>query len=125
MSIAMTLDAKPAGVIPAMNANGARVAGENLVVALALAALALLPVAEILLRAIFRVGIPGAATLTQHLVLVAGMLGAAIAARENRLLSLSSLPLILRGWTRPVARALSGCVGALVRPTQPLAMRTV
>jgi tripartite ATP-independent transporter DctM subunit len=114
MSIAMTLDAKPAGVIPAMNAKGALVAGENLLVALALAALALLPVAEILLRAVFHFGIPGAATLTQHLVLVAGILGAAIAARENRLLSLSSLPLILRGWTRAVARALSGCVGALV-----------
>jgi len=114
MSIAMTLDAKPAGVIPAMNAKGALVAGENLLVAFALAALALLPVAEILLRAVFHVGIPGAATLTQHLVLIAGMLGAAIAARENRLLSLSSLPLILRGWTRPAARALSGCVGALV-----------
>lgn len=42
MSIAMTLDAKPAGVIPAMNANGALVAGENLLVALALVALALL-----------------------------------------------------------------------------------
>ena len=114
MSRAMTLDVKTAGAIPVMNANGALVSGENLLVAIALAALALLPVAEILLRAVFRVGIPGAATLTQHLVLVAGMLGAAIAARENRLLSLSSLPLILRGWTRPAARALSGCVGALV-----------
>ena len=110
----MNLDAKPAGVIPAMNAQGALVAGENLLVALALAALALLPVAEILLRAVFHVGIRGAATLTQHMVLVVGMLGAAIAARENRLLSLSSLPLILRGWMRPAARAVSGCVGALV-----------
>ncbi len=114
MSIVMTLDAKPAAVIPALNANGVFVAGENLLVALALAALALLPVAEILLRAVFHMGIPGAATLTQHLVLIAGMLGAAIAARENRLLSLSSLPLILRGWTRPAARAMSGSVGAIV-----------
>ena len=114
MNTAITLDAKPAGAIPAMNANGAFVGGENLLVALALAAMALLPVAEILLRSVFRVGIPGAATLTQHLVLVAGILGAAIAARQNRLLSLSSLPLILRGWTLPAARALSGCVGALV-----------
>ncbi|MGQ0577749.1 MAG: TRAP transporter large permease [Betaproteobacteria bacterium] len=114
MSNAMTLDARPAGEIPAMNVSGALVTGENLLVALALAALALLPVAEIVLRAVFHVGIPGAAVLTQHLVLVAGMLGAAIAVRENRLLSLSSLPLILRGWTRPAARALSGCVGALV-----------
>src|SRR5438552_2825740 len=42
--------------------------------------MALLPVAEILLRAVFRVGISGVASFTQHFALVAGMLGAAVAA---------------------------------------------
>jgi C4-dicarboxylate transporter DctM subunit len=112
MSVAVTLDAKPAGVIAPTR--DMLVTAENLLVALALAALTCVPVAEILLRSVFHFGIPGAATLTQHLVLVAAMLGAAIAARENRLLSLSSLPLILRSWTRPAARAVSGCVGAMV-----------
>src|SRR2546426_6904114 len=66
--------------------------------------MALLPVAEILLRALFRVGISGAASFTQHFALVAGMLGAAVAAREQRLLSLSTLDSLLDGRSAPLAR---------------------
>ena len=58
-------------------------AAENVVLAGALALMAVLPIAEILLRAAFQVGIPGVASLTQHVVLIAGMLGAAVAARDG------------------------------------------
>ena len=83
---------------------------ENLALAAALGALALLPIVEILLRATFHVGIPGAQSFAQHFALVAGMLGAAVAARESRLLSLSSLQHLLRGRALAFARFFTGVV---------------
>jgi C4-dicarboxylate transporter DctM subunit len=62
---------------------------ENLVVVLCLAVMTVLPVLEVILRTFFRSGFPASATIVQHLVLAVGMLGGALAARENRLLSLS------------------------------------
>ena len=62
-------------------------------VALALAALARCRSQRAALRPFFTLGIPASGDMPQHLILVAGMLGAAVAARENRLLSLSTLPL--------------------------------
>jgi tripartite ATP-independent transporter DctM subunit len=64
---------------------------ENAVVAVALLAMVLIPLAESFLRRIFQLGIPASTALVQHMVLVVGMLGGAIAAREGRLLSLSTL----------------------------------
>jgi len=64
--------------------------GENLFVVLALGVMMLLPVVEIVLRKFFGTGLPASATMVQHLVLVVGMLGGAIAARDNRLLALSA-----------------------------------
>jgi len=64
--------------------------GENLIVVFALAVMALLPVTEIFLRTFFHGGVTASATMVQHLVLAVGMLGGAIAARENRLLALSA-----------------------------------
>jgi tripartite ATP-independent transporter DctM subunit len=85
-------------------------AAENVVLAGALALMALLPIAEIVLRAAFQVGIPGVASLTQHVVLIAGMLGAAVAAREGRLLSLSTLDSLLAGRSAFVARLFTRAV---------------
>ena len=64
--------------------------GENLVVVLALGVMMLLPVLEIALRSCGLVGVTASTTLVQHLVLAVGMLGGAIAARDNRLLALSA-----------------------------------
>jgi len=61
---------------------------ENGAIALLLLTMSLLPIAEIVLRATLHIGIAGNAVLVQHLGLIVGMLGAAIAARENRLLTL-------------------------------------
>jgi len=64
---------------------------ENALVSVALLAMVLIPLAESFLRRIFQLGIPASTALVQHMVLVVGMLGGAIAAREGRLLSLSTL----------------------------------
>src|SRR6266850_6225729 len=76
--------------------------------------MALLPLAEILLRATFRVGISGAASFTQHCALIAGMLGAAVAAREGRLLSLSMLDTLLEGRCALLARLFTRTVAVIV-----------
>ena len=56
---------------------------EDVVGALALAAMVVLPLLEIALRRIFGVGIPGSGPIVQHLVLWVGLLGAAVAARDG------------------------------------------
>ena len=67
---------------------------ENIALALAFSALVLLPLAEIALRAAAGIGIEGVSTLVQHLTLIVGMIGAAVAAREDRLLGFSAAALL-------------------------------
>jgi tripartite ATP-independent transporter DctM subunit len=87
---------------------------ENLALTAALAAMALLPLVEIGLRSTLDVGIAGAASLTQHFALVSGMLGAAVAARDDRLLSLSTLDLVLQGRSALVARYFARTVAVII-----------
>jgi TRAP-type C4-dicarboxylate transport system permease large subunit len=82
--------------------------GEDFLVGIALAAMVLIPLAEIVLRAVFKVGISASTSLVQHMTLVVSMLGGAIAARENRLLSLSAAADYLKGPWRSAARIYSG-----------------
>jgi len=89
-------------------------AAENLAVAVALGMMALLPLAEIVLRATLHVGISGSASFTQHLALVVGMLGAAVAARQGRLLSLSTIDSMLTGGEALLARFFTRTVAVLV-----------
>ena len=63
---------------------------EDGIAALALAAMVVLPLAEIIVRRAFGVGIPGSGPFVQHLTLWVGFLGAAIASREGKLLSLAT-----------------------------------
>jgi tripartite ATP-independent transporter DctM subunit len=88
--------------------------GENLIVTLALAVMVLLPLAEALLRKLFHTGISGASAIVQHLVLVVGMLGGAVAAREGRLLSLSTVRAFLKGRWKSRAIVFSGAVAVTV-----------
>ena len=90
------------------------VQAENLIIALVLAAMVLIPLAESALRAFFSVGIPGSTSIVQHLTLVVGMLGGAIAARDDRLLSLSSAQALLSGRIRAMARIFAYSFGAAV-----------
>jgi len=85
---------------------------ENLLVALALAALMLLPLIEIVGRKLFHGGLNGAPALQQHLVLIIGLLGGMFAARDRRLLSLSTLTNFLKGRWQTFARVFSSAFAA-------------
>src|SRR6266853_6799648 len=80
---------------------------ENLLVVISLAAMMLLPVIEILLRAIFKTGLSGSSAIVQHLTLIVGMLGGAIAARDGRLLAFSPAQTFLKGGAKAAAQILS------------------
>src|SRR6266496_51682 len=80
---------------------------ENLLVPLALAALMLLPLIEIVGRKLFQAGLSGAAAFQQHLVLIIGLLGGMFAARDRRLLALSTLTSFLKGRWQAFARVFS------------------
>jgi C4-dicarboxylate transporter DctM subunit len=76
--------------------------GEDIAVSLVLTAMMVLPLLEAVMR-IPRAGI-STVTLVQHLTLIVGMLGAAIAARENRLLAISTLGnKVPERWKTPVS----------------------
>jgi len=85
---------------------------ENLLVSLALAVLTLLPLVEIAGRKLFHGGISGAAAFEQHLVLIIGLLGGMFAARDRRLLALSTLTHFLKGRWQAFARVFSSAFAA-------------
>lgn len=91
MTGAATLVAAPAsrGELPRWTKFICR--GEDWLLALVLGAIVLLPLIEAVMRKTLDAGISGSATLVQHLGLVASMLGAAVAARDRKLLTLFSL----------------------------------
>ncbi|MGA2176169.1 MAG: TRAP transporter large permease subunit [Verrucomicrobiota bacterium] len=88
--------------------------GEDSLVTLALAALAVLPLLEIVLRRWFHSGISGATAIQQHLTLVISLLGGMLAARDRRLLSLSTLSQFLKGRWQIFARVYSSAVAAAI-----------
>ena len=71
--------------------------GENWVVVAAMAVMAVMPVAEIIVRKLFKGGLSGSAAIVQHLTLAVGMLGGVLAARDGRLLSMSAVSSFLEG----------------------------
>jgi C4-dicarboxylate transporter DctM subunit len=86
---------------------------ENWTVALVLAVLVLLPLLEILLRR-FGTGISGSIVFVQHATLFVGMLGGALAARENRLLALSPITSLLKGKARSAAAVAANSFAAAI-----------
>ncbi len=89
------------------------VGAENLLATLALGGIMLLPLAEIAVRWFFATGIPGAAPFTLNLTLWVGLLGAAIAAREGKLLTLATGEFLPKSFRAP-AHAVGGTVGAAI-----------
>lgn len=73
----------------------------------------LLPLAEIVVRQT-GTGIPGALPFEQHLTLWVAFLGAALAAREGRLLALATGNLLPEGRFRAIAAVFTGGVSAMV-----------
>ena len=78
-----------------------------------LGAMVLLPLAEIVVRRL-GAGIPGALPFEQHLTLWVAFLGAALAAREGRLLALATGNFLPEGRFRAVAAVFTGGVSAMV-----------
>jgi len=93
----------------AQRAAGWLTAAENILLSGFFGLLVLLPLAEIALRATAGIGIRGVASLVQQLTLIVGMLGAAVAARESRLLAFSAAALLGGRF----ARVASVCAAAV------------
>jgi tripartite ATP-independent transporter DctM subunit len=87
---------------------------ENILLIVPLFAMMLLPVVEIVLRRLFKTGISGSSIIVQHLTLIVGMIGGAVAARDERLLALSPAQTLLKGRTKAAARVFSGGFGAAI-----------
>ena len=86
---------------------------ENLFVIVPLALAVVLPLLEIILRR-FHTGISGSTILVQNATLIIGMVGAAIAARENRLLTFSSLSGFLTGRAKILSQIISSGTAAAI-----------
>jgi tripartite ATP-independent transporter DctM subunit len=99
---------------------GLRLAEEGLS-ALALGAMVALPLLEIALRRAAGTGLPGSGPLVQLLTLWVGFLGAALAARDRRLLALATGSLLPAGALRRGAAVLAGAAGAAVATLLALA----
>lgn len=95
-------------------APGALAGIEDHVAAFAAFGIATIPIAEVVLRRFFNIGIPGAAPFTAHLTLIVGLIGASIAAREGKLLALATGTMMPAGRPRHVAGVVAAFVGALV-----------
>jgi tripartite ATP-independent transporter DctM subunit len=88
-------------------------AAEDWCLVLPLLGLAALPLVEMVLRR-FHTGISGAAAFVQHFTLIVGMIGGAIAAREGRLLSFSTLGSLFKGCLKSAASIISSGMAAAI-----------
>jgi len=90
---------------------------EEVLLAVVLSAMVLIPVTEIVVRGFGAAGIAASTTIVQHCTLAVSMLGAAIAARRGRLLSIATtafLPPRLRVTAAIVAGTGGAAVSALL-----------
>src|ERR1700686_2958059 len=85
---------------------------ENALATAAMLAMVVLPLLEIAVRRLFGVGVPASGPIVQHLTLWVGFLGAAIAAREGKLLALATGTFIPPGLWRRAADILAAAFGA-------------
>jgi C4-dicarboxylate transporter DctM subunit len=85
--------------------------GENVLITLCLATMVVLPLLEMVLRSTTIV-LPGSSAIQSHLTLFICMIGGAIAARDGRLLSLSTVTAFLKPRAKTAARFFSGAVAA-------------
>jgi tripartite ATP-independent transporter DctM subunit len=90
----------------------ARRAEDGLTV-VALLLMGILPVLELILRTLFRTGIPGTSGYVQNLTLWVGFLGAMIASREGRHLNLSTDE-VMPGRLQTIAMTLAAAVSTAV-----------
>ena len=87
---------------------------ENRIASVALAGIMILPLAEIASRRFFGTTIPGSGAFAATLTLWLGMLGAAIAARDGKLLTLATGEFLPKGTISDIAHIVSGTIGAMI-----------
>ena len=87
---------------------------EGLVASLALGGIMVLPLAEIFSRKFLGGGIPGSGPIAQNLTLWVGLFGAAIAAREGKLLTLATGEFLPKGRLGEIAHIIAATIGAAV-----------
>ena len=85
---------------------------EDGVASLALLVMVILPLLEVVWRKAFSRGIPASGPIVQHLTLWVGFLGAALAARDGKLLALATGTFIPPGLWRRAADVLASAFGA-------------
>jgi len=118
MNAETTMETPAAFAVPAGRAPvGFWSAAENALVTAALVAMVALPLAEIVLRTFFHASLVHTGTLVQHLTLLVGMAGGAVATRERRLLALSAATWLRGKWSaraRSFACTLAAAVSAVL-----------
>lgn len=87
---------------------------ENRIASLTLGGIMLIPLAEIAARKFLGAPIPGSSAYASVLTLWLGMLGAAIAARDGKLLTLATGEFLPKGPISDVAHVIAGAVGAMI-----------
>jgi C4-dicarboxylate transporter DctM subunit len=87
---------------------------EEFIATVAAFGIILLPLSEIVLRRLFSTGVQGEATFAIHLTLIVGLVGASIAAREGKLLTLATGTMLPEGRWRTIAGVAAALVGATV-----------
>jgi C4-dicarboxylate transporter, DctM subunit len=87
---------------------------ENSIASVALGGIMLLPLAEIAARRFLGVTIPGSGAFAATLTLWLAMLGAAIAARDGKLLTLATGEFLPKGTISAVGHVVSGTIGAMI-----------
>jgi C4-dicarboxylate transporter DctM subunit len=87
--------------------------GENFLISLVLVVLVILPLAGIVLRGTSIV-LPASSAVQSYLTLFICMIGGAIAAREGRLLALSTVTTFLKGSVKEAAHFASGAFAAAI-----------
>lgn len=100
--------------IPRARSTSLAARSEDGLAAVAALGVILLPLADIVLLRLFDSSVPGAALFTTHLTLIVGLAGAAIAARDGKLLSLATGALLPEGAVRNAAGVIAALVGSAV-----------
>jgi len=90
------------------------VQAENRIASLALGGIMILPLAEIASRRVLHQSIPGETAFVSTLTLWLGLLGAAIAARDGKLLTLATGEFLPKGTIGDAAHVIAAGVGAMI-----------
>lgn len=87
---------------------------EDSVASVALLAMAVIPILEAVLRSTVGFGIPASTPIVQHLTLWVAFLGAALAAREDRMLAIGTAQFVPEGRARDHVRVATSFIATMV-----------